>query len=141
MRKLSIIAIAVLVCFSVSSEVFAGSKITKDQVTQFVGKVSADIAKDVPGTLQKITDAVHPYKNKDNPAFYVFVYDTDVKIVTHPKKSLVGRSYKGKSDVKGKKFRDEIVAGALKTGQAGLIIPTKSPEKRASTKRPLTISL
>ncbi len=48
---------------------------------------------------------------------YVFVYDENVVMLAHPvKPKLVGRSYKGKPDVKGKKFRDEIVSNALNGG-------------------------
>ena len=50
-------------------------------------------------------------------ALYVFVYDTDVKMLAHPvKPTLVGRSYKGKPDAKGKKFRDIIVENAKNGG-------------------------
>ncbi len=79
-------------------------------------QVSADAGK----TLTDITAGVHPYKDKDDPSIYVFVYDTDVKIVAHPKSSLVGKSYKGKPDIFGTKFRDQIVNGALKKGEGGV---------------------
>ena len=52
-----------------------------------------------------------------NGSLYVFGYDSDVKMVVHPvKPHLVGRSYKGKPDVKGKKFRDDIVSKGLNGG-------------------------
>ncbi|MEH6825089.1 MAG: cache domain-containing protein [Motiliproteus sp.] len=52
-----------------------------------------------------------------NGSKYVFVYDDNVVMLAHPvKPKLVGRSYKGKPDVKGKKFRDEIVRHALNGG-------------------------
>lgn len=48
---------------------------------------------------------------------YVFVYDDNVVMLAHPvKPTLVGRSYKGKPDVKGNKFRDKIVSQALNGG-------------------------
>lgn len=48
---------------------------------------------------------------------YVFVYNEAVEIVAHPyKPHLIGKSYKGKPDVRGKKFRDEIVTKALANG-------------------------
>jgi signal transduction histidine kinase len=48
---------------------------------------------------------------------YAFVYDENVVMLAHPvKPHLKGRSYKGKPDVKGKKFRDEIVSKALSGG-------------------------
>ena len=87
---------------------------TKDDVIKLVDQAGADIAKDAAGTIKKIVAGEHPYKDKDTPSFYVFVYNTDVVIVAHPKKHLVGRSYKGKPDVRGKKFRDALVSTALK---------------------------
>jgi hypothetical protein len=48
---------------------------------------------------------------------YAFAYDINVVMVAHPiKPHLVGRSYKGKPDVRGKKFRDEIVSKAIAGG-------------------------
>lgn len=50
-------------------------------------------------------------------SLYAFVYDTDVNMLAHPvKPTLVGKSYKGKPDVRGKKFRDEIVNQAINGG-------------------------
>lgn len=50
-------------------------------------------------------------------ALYGFVYDENVVMLAHPEKpALIGQSFKGKPDVKGKKFRDEIVAKALAGG-------------------------
>jgi polar amino acid transport system substrate-binding protein len=90
--------------------------ITKEQVTQLVDLAAKDIVKDASTTLTKITAGNAPYKDATNPALYVFVYDEQVVIVAHPKNDLVGRSYKGKPDVRGKKFRDDIVNGALANG-------------------------
>jgi signal transduction histidine kinase len=39
-------------------------------------------------------------------------------MIAHPRAELVGKSMKGKPDIKGKKFRDEIVERALK-GETG----------------------
>lgn len=52
-------------------------------------------------------------------ANYVFVYDREVVIRAHPAKpSLVGRSYAGKPDVRGFKFRDAIVNNTLRDGES-----------------------
>ncbi|MFH2065884.1 MAG: cache domain-containing protein [Pseudomonadota bacterium] len=91
-------------------------ELTNEQVTALVDQVAAEIEKDAKGTFEKIINGGHPYRNKDNEELYAFVYNENVEIVAHVTKSLVGRSYKGKPDVKGKKFRDEIVEGALKNG-------------------------
>jgi polar amino acid transport system substrate-binding protein len=89
---------------------------TKDMVIALVDTVSVELQADPKATMEKITAGVHPYKDKDDPSTYIFVYNTAVEIVAHPKQQLVGRSYKGKPDVRGKKFRDEIVDVALKDG-------------------------
>lgn len=50
---------------------------------------------------------------------YVFVYDQDVVMVAHPEKpALVGKSFKGKPDVKGFAFRDAIVETTLSKGES-----------------------
>lgn len=81
-----------------------------------VDATAADIQTDVAGTFDKIMASQHPYVNRDNPAFYVFVYDTSVNIVAHPQTDLVGKNYRGKPDAAGTMFRDEIVTGALNNG-------------------------
>ncbi|MBN2281543.1 MAG: cache domain-containing protein [Candidatus Marinimicrobia bacterium] len=53
----------------------------------------------------------------EEKALYAFVYDENCVMLAHPyKPSLVGKSYLGKPDIKGKKFRDEIVQKALTNG-------------------------
>jgi len=50
-------------------------------------------------------------------ALYAFVYNDSIEIIAHPyKPELIGKSFKGKPDVKGKVFRDEIVQKALEEG-------------------------
>ena len=91
--------------------------ITDEMVTGLVNRTSADLNADQDATLQRINKAEAPYLDADNPSLYVFVYDTTVTMVTHATNpSLVGVSLRGKGDVTGKLFRDEIVAGALKNG-------------------------
>jgi len=112
MFKKRTLSVVVLIFFLVSF-VDSAVAITSQEAIDLVKLTSTGLAKDAAGTIEKIINGEHPYKNKDNKAFYVFVYDTDVVIVAHPKKNLVGRNYKGKPDVRGKKFRDAIVQGAL----------------------------
>ena len=90
--------------------------IKTDEVLAIVGIAAEEMAKDAPGVLTKIAASQAPFVNQENPALYVFVYDTDVNMLAHPNASLVGRNYKGKPDVKGKNFRDEIVEGAKANG-------------------------
>jgi polar amino acid transport system substrate-binding protein len=105
-----------LLVLTLAGAALAGEQLTDETVIAFVQQVSKEVMADAPGTFAKIIAAEHPYKNKDNAAFYVFIYDTEVNIVAHPKATLVGKSYKGKPDIKGNNFRDEIVEGALKGG-------------------------
>ncbi|MCP4572244.1 MAG: hypothetical protein GY838_07810 [bacterium] len=85
----------------------------EDGVVDLVDKTTTDLETDVASTFDLINRGDHPYQNKYDKAHYVFVYDTEVTIVAHPKQILVGKCYKGKTDVRGKKFQDDIVAGAL----------------------------
>jgi signal transduction histidine kinase len=110
MKRMASVVVAVLVC---SGVILAAEAVTKEKVMERVKITAEALTKNAPGTIAKIIAGEHPYKDKDNAAFYVFVYNEKVEIVAHPKKKLVGKSYKGKPDVRGKKFRDEIVAGAL----------------------------
>ena len=81
-----------------------------------VNRTCAQIEKDAEGTFRKIIEGRPPYVAETDPSRYVFVYDTDVKVVAHPNPRLVGRSLKGKPDAAGKMFRDEIVRGAQASG-------------------------
>ncbi len=96
---------------------YINQNITDEQVMRLVNKASSDIEKDAAGTLEKISAQEHPYKDKDNPELYVYVYDTNVTFVAHADNpALNGFNFKGKVDVSGKKFADETVAAALKNG-------------------------
>lgn len=113
-RKL--LAVVFVLALAVTLPAWAGDGVTKEKVTQLVETTVTDLAADAPGTIAKINKGEHPYKDKDNPAAYVFVYDTEVNMVAHPQAGLVGRNFKGKPDVRGKKFRDEIVEKATSAG-------------------------
>ncbi len=97
------------------SGTFVGAA-TSEEVVQLVDQTSGDIAQNIYHTLAKINKGEHPYRNKDNPSLYAFVLDTDLNLIAHFKTSIVGRNQKGKPDVKGKLFRDEFLAVALKDG-------------------------
>lgn len=90
---------------------------TSEEVIAIVDMAVEAMKKDAPGTIEKINASADPFINKDNPALYVFVYDKEVNMIAHPNKGLVGKNFKGKPDVKGKKFRDEIVDGAIANGK------------------------
>lgn len=108
--------LALIMIFIVSTLSFG--EVTKEDVMKLVEKTAEDLkTKNTKAVFDDINAGKHPYKNKDNPAFYVFVYNLDVVVVAHPDASLVGKNLKGKPDVKGKKFRDEIINGAIKKGK------------------------
>ncbi len=69
-------------------------------------------------------------------ALYAFVYDEERVIIAHPyKPTLVGRSYKGKPDVRGKKFRDEIVEKAIKHGSGWTDYSYQKPGEKGIHKK------
>jgi polar amino acid transport system substrate-binding protein len=89
---------------------------TSEEVIALVEQTSGDIAQNAFQTLAKINKGEHPYRNKDNPALYAFVLDTKLNLVAHFKTKIVGNNQRGKPDVKGNLFRDEILAVALTDG-------------------------
>jgi polar amino acid transport system substrate-binding protein len=94
---------------------YSKQNITDEQVIRLANFTSSRIESDAPGTFKRISAGEHPFKDKDNPALYIFVYDTEINMVAHADNPrLVGMNFMGKVDVSGKKFRDEIVAGAIK---------------------------
>lgn len=88
----------------------------KEQASLLIARTSTDIEKDARGTFAKISSAKEPYQNKTNPGLFVYIFDIDENVIAHPDATLVGRNYKGTPDLKGKKFRDEIIEGAQKNG-------------------------
>lgn len=110
----SIVAVLVLLSFFVPIPTLCAADLTEQQVIDLVASTAADLVKDLKGTCEKISKGEAPYKSPTDPEFYVFVYDLEINMLAHPTASLVGKNFKGKPDAKGKKFRDEIVEGAVK---------------------------
>lgn len=104
--------------------------VTDEQIVHLVSKASSDMENDSSGTLKKISAEEPPYKDKDNPELYVYVYDTNVTFVAHADNpTLNGFDFKGKEDVTGKKFADETVAGAIKNGTGWVDYVWTNPAK------------
>ena len=103
---------------------------TTEEVTTLVEQTKEAIEKNAFQTLAKINKGDHPYKDIDNPALYVFVLDTDLNLVAHFKTPIVGRNQKGKPDSKGKMFRDEILAKALKDGTGWVDYHFENPKTK-----------
>jgi len=90
---------------------------TDAQVVSLVNTTASAIEKDAPDAFRRINAQEPPFRDPKNPALYAFVYDTNVSIIAHADNiRLVGVSYRGKTDVSGKAFRDNIVSGALANG-------------------------
>lgn len=105
-------------CIAVAPVLAASERdITEAQAIGKVQEAVKALQKDAAGTLAKIAAGEAPFKDKDNAALYVFVYDSEVNMVAHPNKDLMGKNFKGKPDVRGKKFRDEIVETGMTKGK------------------------
>ncbi|WP_292390881.1 cache domain-containing protein [Methanosarcina sp. UBA5] len=90
---------------------------TNDAVVKLVNTTAAAVEKNASDTFQRINAGEAPYRDAEDPALYTFVYDENMTIVAHADNvQLVGKNFKGKTDVTGKPFRDEILEGALKNG-------------------------
>lgn len=90
---------------------------TDEAVMELVNTTAAAIEKNATDTFRRINAGEAPYRDPENAALYTFVYDANVTMVAHADNiQLVGTGFKGKTDVTGKAFRDEIVTGALVNG-------------------------
>ncbi len=96
---------------------YSEESVAEEQVVELVDLTVADLEEDASGTLAKIDAGEHPYMDEENPTLYVFVYDTKVNLVADAgNPGLSGQNMSGKTDVSGKAFRDELIAGALNNG-------------------------
>ncbi|MCK5884483.1 MAG: cache domain-containing protein [Bacteriovoracaceae bacterium] len=98
------------------------AKLTKEMIVNKVHTICEEIkvAKDPQVIFDKITAAEHPYTDKSNKNFYVYVFSESIQLVAHPTKRLVGKNYNGIPDVRGKMFRNQIVDGAIRKGKGWL---------------------
>lgn len=86
-------------------------------VMELVNTTAAAIGTDASSTFRRINAGEAPYRDSEDPSLYTFVYDTNLTMVAHADNiQVVGENFKGKTDVTGKPFRDEILEGALKNG-------------------------
>ena len=90
---------------------------TDEAVIALVNTTAAALEQNTPDTLRRINAGEAPYRDSTDPGLYVFVYDTNMTVVAHAYYiQQVGVNYRGKTDVTGKPFRDEIYEGALANG-------------------------
>jgi polar amino acid transport system substrate-binding protein len=86
-----------------------------EAVKELVNTTATALQKNASDTLRRINDGEAPYRNKTDPGLYAFVYTANETIVGHADNiMIVGVNFKGKTDVSGKPFHDEVVQGALK---------------------------
>jgi polar amino acid transport system substrate-binding protein len=102
--------------------------ITDAEVMNLVNTTAAAIAQNTTDTFRRINAEEAPYRDSVNPALYVFVFDTNTTIVAQADNvRQVGVNFRGKTDVTGKAFRDEIVSGALRNGSGWVDYVFSSP--------------
>jgi len=110
--------------------------ITEDQVIELINFTASQIELNAEATLQKIAAGESPYKNKENSALYVFVFNMDLITVAHPNNNLMdGESKKGKPDIMGKLFRDDILRIAEDKGEGMVDYHFENPETHKIEKK------
>lgn len=86
-----------------------------EAVMALVNSTSTALEMNASDTLRRINAGEAPYQDSTDPGLYTFVYATNQTIVAHADNiRLAGINFKGKTDVTGKYFHDEILEGALK---------------------------
>jgi polar amino acid transport system substrate-binding protein len=96
---------------------YSEESVSEARVVELVALTASDLEEDAPATLAEIDSGEPPYRNEDTPDLYVFVYDTKVNLAADAgNPGLSGRNMSGKTDVSGRAFRDELIAGALADG-------------------------
>ncbi len=104
--------------------------VTREEVIGLVEMTVDAIEKDTPGTLARINAGEHPFWDRENRALYVFVYDTNVTIVAEADNPrLIGVNMRGKTDIAGTAFRDQITDIALAEGSGWVDYVWMIPEK------------
>jgi polar amino acid transport system substrate-binding protein len=90
---------------------------TDEAVIALVDTTAAAMEQNTSDTLRRINVGEAPYRDPTNPGLYVFVFNTNMTVVSHADNIMqVGVNFKGKTDVMGKPFRDEILEGAMANG-------------------------
>ena len=109
---------------------------TDKEVIDLVKETRAALEKNAAQTLESILFAEHPYKNQNNPSLYVFVLETNLTVAAHPiMPHLVGENLKGKPDVKGKMFREEMLEKALKDGSGWVDYHYLNPQTKQEARK------
>ena len=109
---------------------------TDQEIIGLVKETRAALEENAGQTLESILFAEHPYKNQTNPSLYVFVLDTDLTVAAHPiMPHRAGENLKGKPDVKGKMFREEMLEKALKDGRGWVEYHYRNPQTQRDARK------
>lgn len=115
-RKIFVLIVILSVIFALKGIAWTGEKATDKEAIALVEKAGKLIEELGDAALAIISNPDGEFYFKDK-ALYAFVYNDNIEIIAHPyKPELIGKSFRGKPDVKGKVFRDEIVKKALEEG-------------------------
>lgn len=105
------------------------SSASREQVMDLVNQTVDAMKNDTPQTVAAINAGESPYRDSVDPDLYVFVFDTKVQIIANAgNPTLSGKSFAGTTDVAGKPFREEMVAGAKKNGNGWVSYVYSNPE-------------
>ncbi len=104
--------------------------VTREEAIGLVDMTADAIENDTPGTFARINAGEHPFWDRENRALYVFVYDTNVTIVAEADNPrLIGVNMRGKTDIAGTAFRDQITDSALAEGSGWVDYIWMIPER------------
>ena len=91
----------------------------RDDAIKLVRKTAEDLKTDLPGTIAAINNGTAPYLDADNKDRYVIVYARNGTIVAEADGiALVGANRRGKTDVAGTPYRDQIIDRSVANGSA-----------------------
>jgi len=116
MKKHLLIAFVICALFALFCGLAYAQRATEQDALRIVEKAGKLIEKKGDEALPAICDPNGEFFNREK-ALYAFVYNENIVVVAHPYlPELIGQCLKGKTDVNGRKFRDEIVRKALEEG-------------------------
>jgi polar amino acid transport system substrate-binding protein len=114
-----------------------GNPVPLEAVIDLVNLTAQAFQKDAQGTISAINSGKAPYRDPLNPDLYIFVFDSQVNSVANADNPrTVGMNLRGKPDVNGTLFRDEIVDGALMKGSGTVeYVYTLGGQRALATKK------
>jgi len=93
--------------------------IEKQDVIDLVQKTVLNLKSNATGTIADINAGKTPYLDADNPELYVFVFAEDGVLVANADGTiLIGKNLRGKTDVAGTLFRDQMIDNSISNGTA-----------------------